>query len=478
MEFTIDRLEELIIKSEFDSLVGEIENEWFECKGQPYQVNTQTGKRELAKDVSSFANINGGYILIGLKTKSGPTHFGDEVEKLRPLDPGLVDTAQYRMIIRDWIYPEIDDLTVNWIALKDKTNKGIVVIKIPRQKQSSKPFLIRNVLDEKKRVEIQFGFAQRSEDSSQHLSVENLQRTLQAGLYYERRVSERFDSLEALLNQSIEHSRGLQYSRSLTENKTDFGKGMAESYPGQLSEIEMRIEVALSESKLSQARVFILSVEPVPAGELKTIFQTSEGTVRKSLEDPPTLRQGGFALQTHEQARIIKGELIRVLNEKYKILDLYRDGTLIFAVSADSNFLAWASTGDDLRLNPVALIESVYNFLSLYALVLDDLKEKPRRLIVRAALRNMHSNGVRSYLLPYGNDGLGYPLVGGELNYAPDEDCTKLIEANGEQLDPSELTLRVVKEIYLWFGLEEDKIPYTKTDGDFRFVDPQAIKQL
>lgn len=102
-----EQLQEIITTTNFDSLIGQIENDWFDCKGEPHQLQNEYGKRELAKDVSSFANYEGGFIFIGVKTKQGTEHFGDEVESLRPFAQNLVDITQYRDVIRSWIYPEI-----------------------------------------------------------------------------------------------------------------------------------------------------------------------------------------------------------------------------------------------------------------------------------------------------------------------------------------------------------------------------------
>jgi hypothetical protein len=457
MEFTLESLEKTISEQAFDALIGRSESDWFECKGEPYQLDLEAAKRELAKDVSSFANVKGGYILIGIKTKRGITHFGDEVEKLRPFGQDLLDTSRYLMVIRDWVYPEIEGLDIRWIAIENDSGKGIVVIRIPPQKELSKPFLIKNVVDGTKRIEIQFGLAQRVHDRSQHVSVEDLQRTLRAGLHYETKLSERFDSLEALVKQS----------------------GIDSAIPPHalMTDTEVRVQRAQDDCGLGQVRTFVLAAYPSERGELKTVFQTSKGSIRQSLEDPPTLRQGGWSVQTLERAGIIRGELIRVCNENYKVLDLYRDGTLIFAVRADGSFLAWNTPDDQQRLNPVALIESTYNFLRLYELVLSDLKERPLQLNLRVDLHHLHLDSVKSYLLPGRTEDWTYSL-GTESHFAPSDDFAKVIEANGEHFDPREVAFRLVKEVYLWFGLEEDKIPYTKMDTDSRKVDPDTIKGL
>src|SRR3990172_6449819 len=136
-----EKLNQIVTNSDFDQLIGEVENVCFDCKSQPYQVQHEAGKRELAKDVSSFANAQGGIILIGIKTKKSATHFGDEIEEIRPSAQGLVNTSQYKDIIKAWIYPEIEGVEVEWMPTKSDATKGVVAVKIPTPKESLKPFL-------------------------------------------------------------------------------------------------------------------------------------------------------------------------------------------------------------------------------------------------------------------------------------------------------------------------------------------------
>lgn len=145
---TKEKLEEVIKSGNFEALIGSAETGWFECKSQPYQISDgETARRELAKDVSSFANASGGKILIGLKTKPSATHFGDEVEEVRAFSQGLVNTTQNRDLINRWIYPQIEGVDVAWHPSKADSSQGIVVIDIPQQKEGMKPFLIVKTLD-------------------------------------------------------------------------------------------------------------------------------------------------------------------------------------------------------------------------------------------------------------------------------------------------------------------------------------------
>jgi predicted HTH transcriptional regulator len=199
-EFTVKELEKIIGDGDFNLLIGKIENDFFDCKNHPYDLKNEHSKLELAKDVSSFANLNGGYILIGPKTKNSETHFGDEITGISLLDQNLVDPNQYKKVIKDWIYPdEIREIKVYWKISKDN-NKGIIVIEIPTQKESLKPFLICKNMEEGKKIsEIIFGYAERRGDVSDPKKIKDIYKIMRDGLLYDKNIESRFNNLESIM---------------------------------------------------------------------------------------------------------------------------------------------------------------------------------------------------------------------------------------------------------------------------------------
>jgi hypothetical protein len=459
MALTKEKLNEIVAASDFDQLIGEVENIWFDCKGQPYSIKNDAGKRELAKDISSFANVQGGVILIGIKTKHSTTHFGDEIEELRPFAQSLVNTSQYKDIIRAWVYPELEGTEVEWIPTKSDSEKGIIAIKIPLQKESLKPFLIVKTLDENKRVETVFGYAERKSDNSQSLTVIDLQRALRSGFNYENLLKEKLDVIEILLRQKTEQNH------ANAENKTYTEKNGA------------RIEKALTYEDIGKKRNIILSAYPNQPGELKTIFLTTDGSIRKHLENPPILRHGGWSLETLDQARIVRGEMIRVTNGDVKVIDLYRDGSLIFAGLADNNFLAWGDSPLKQKINAVAIVEIIYSFVNFYKLVLKDFKELPKEVIFGVQFRNMHLDGIKNYLVPYKLGSIPH-IFDDEKQDAPDNNGSFAKSFLAQDYDVAIIAYEILKEVYLWFCLEEDKIPYVKSENGLKMVEADAIKNI
>jgi hypothetical protein len=458
MDLTRTQLEDAIATGDLDTLVGASETAWFECKGQPYQIASDAAKRELAKDVSAFANASGGFLLIGLKTKASPTHFGDEVDEVRPFAQGLMNVTQYMDVLDAWIYPKIDGLEVKWIATKQDSSKGVVVITIPPQAAASKPYLIVRTLDGTKHVETVFGYAERKGDTSPPMSIAQLQAALRSGLNFDSQLNTRLDGIETLLRS------GIQATATATAKQAS------------VVELNKRVDETMSCEDIGKQRCLVLSATPQPQGTLKSIFLNSEGSLKRKLEHPPSIRHYGWDLTHHDQAKIIQGEYIRVTNGNAKITDLYRDGVLITAALASGDFLAWGEKNPH-RINPLALIEFIYSFHAFYALVLEDFVVRPTDIHLRVELRNMHLSDEKSSLVPYGIKSTAQAFGQG-IKYAPKSNMDKERSVKADDFDPLRITYDVVREVYLWFGLEEDKIPYFKEEGGVRVFDIEAVKKI
>lgn len=458
MEVTKEQLDAIVANGDFAALIGASESAWLECKGQPYQVANDEAKRELAKDVSSFANASGGRLIIGLQTKPSATHFGDEIEKVRPFAQGLVNTTQYAAVLDAWVYPAISGVTVVWLPTKDDPAKGVVVITIPPQSPSSKPHLVTKTFDGAKHSETLIGYAERKGDASKPLGIAELQAALRAGLNYDALVSSRFEALETLVKSTIAPAP-VAPQKKLSEET-----------------IKQRIKTAAMHGTIGDGRHILLSAVSTPPGQLKTIFASSADSIRRQLENPPRLRVYGWDLSHHDQAKIMKGEAIRVTDGDRKVLDLYRDGMMVAAAPADGSFLAWGRE-EKQRLHPLALIEYVYSFLKFYSLVLKDFATPPSTILIQAELHHMHLDKTISMLGPHGHQSMSQQF-GMHDKPAPEDDGTVQIDVAAEDFDARVCVFAIVREIYLWFGIEEDKIPYFKTEEGVRQLDTEGMSKI
>ena len=116
---------DLIVGGHARALLGLPEGQWVDVKSAPYDLTGDSGRYELAKDVSAFANGGGGLILIPGRTIDDPN--GEVIDHVGDLSLGLVDTGQIRSILADWIYPLIEGLEV----LVIETSAGITLCDAP-----------------------------------------------------------------------------------------------------------------------------------------------------------------------------------------------------------------------------------------------------------------------------------------------------------------------------------------------------------
>ncbi len=463
-EFTIKELEKILSEGDFGSLIGKIENDFFECKSQIYDLNKDYSKRELAKDISSFANLKGGYILIGPKTKERQTHFGDEVAEICLFNQDLIDPNQYKNVIKGWIYPdEIRGIKIYWKESEDDNNKGIIVIEIPPQEESLKPFLISKIIEEKKASETIFGYAERKGDRSDPKKIEGIYKIMRDGLFYDKKIEDRFNNLESVMQLFLKKGR--------EEEQKNKDKDL----------INKRVNQTLQSYGKYKRIITLIAYPKEKSAELKSLFTNEEGSIKRKLEDPPLnagkIRHAGWSLETLDRGKIIEGQFVRVQNGDRKTIDLYNDGTLIFTGLADESFLAHASQ-DGLSINSIGLIELVYNFISSYREVINDLTNKPSIISIEFRFFNMHLGGKKTYLI----EGPIDALFLGEKHEALQNDYSlkNPIDFNVQDFEAekvAETAYKVIEKIYLWFGISLDKIPYTKIENSVMSINIEQIRK-
>jgi len=163
--------------------------------------------------------------------------------------------------------------------------------------------------------------------------------------------------------------------------------------------------------------------------------------------------------------------MIRV-NGFRKLADLYRDGTLVFACAANEDFLAWTSKVQ--QLHPMAVVELCFNFAVLYEVVLTDLRAPLADVELTVHLRNLHANGVETKIGAFGYGSIGQ-FMPDYIKVAPEDSMTRTGRLDASTYSSGEVAFVLAREIYLWFGLDEDKIPYSGTVNGKRFVDKDAL---
>jgi hypothetical protein len=141
----MNRVEALVILNggDFVPLIGVREDLELEFKRQPYQLDAEGGKFELAKDICAMANARGGVIVLGVQTEGREESPLDEAVRIRALARGLVDEERYIAIATERIYPRVQGLRVEFTAQASDQGRGLVVIDVPPQAEGDKLFLVQ-----------------------------------------------------------------------------------------------------------------------------------------------------------------------------------------------------------------------------------------------------------------------------------------------------------------------------------------------
>lgn len=217
-------LETIIENADFDKLIDSFEGEHLDCKSGIYKLTNDKEKLEFVKDVSSFANSDGGYILLGPQTEKVPTHPVDVIKSISYLPSDIVDTESYKAIAKHWIYPEIVNLEIYFKHDKENSTKGLCVIKIPRQDHSKKPFLItKSLLDADKTSEVLFGYIERRQDSSQPTDVRAIQNIMRNGINFSTAIERGLNRIEDKLDQAtnLSDNKKISYEELVYERIKD-----------------------------------------------------------------------------------------------------------------------------------------------------------------------------------------------------------------------------------------------------------------
>lgn len=107
------------------------ENLHLDYKGAGSLAVTYGKKKEIAKDISAFANSDGGLVIYGIR------EFDDDArrhlpERLDPVDRTIISKEWLEQVINSNIQPKISGLTIHPIPLGSAANHVAYVVNIPK----------------------------------------------------------------------------------------------------------------------------------------------------------------------------------------------------------------------------------------------------------------------------------------------------------------------------------------------------------
>jgi predicted HTH transcriptional regulator len=180
---TREKIKQILTNEELDQFVGLKEDLWFDAKQKHgYDFSSPDGRIELAKDVSGFANSDGGYLVIGLETAVVVEEKTETVSAVALLSRADFKIGQVQGLIKEHIYPEPVGIDVTFVGSKTSPDQGLAVIEVPRQDEKRKYFLMVRVIEDGQQLkQIVFGVARRNGSSTEPLTFQEVYRMTQNG---------------------------------------------------------------------------------------------------------------------------------------------------------------------------------------------------------------------------------------------------------------------------------------------------------
>ena len=244
-----------------------------------------------------------------------------------------------------------------------------------------------------------------------------------------------------------------------------------------MDEVTEKVQEALKAVGLENSPSYSLVATPKPKVQVPTLFESRAGEVVQLLKDPPSLRYAGFSQHTGAFPEIVEGKLRRALQPGFASLELWADGTMIFAADGGDDYLSWgerASRDSPLRINQIVLLESTYVFLKLISQLSKYYLPTPDQIEFQMHLRNLVSE-VAPCLLGAGRVHEFSRAMEKPIRKAP-RPSAKFVTMT-QEIDPGKVAFDLVSQVYTWFGHDYENIPYASIDDNGqRRINEDAIR--
>ena len=178
-----------------EAILGTPESAWVDFKGVspegPYNLGTEKGKFELAKDVAAFANAGGGLIVCGFKATRRPAELHEVAVKSTPFARKLVNVTAYKDVITEYVRPLVK-VNYYWHDHPDDdpaATGSYFVIEVAALPEADRWALVTRGLNEDgKLIKGSWAVPIRNGDTTTYLSPDDAYRLLNDGLRGERQI--------------------------------------------------------------------------------------------------------------------------------------------------------------------------------------------------------------------------------------------------------------------------------------------------
>lgn len=305
-----------------------------------------------------------------------------------------------------------------------------------------------------RRIEIVFGYCERKQAHIAHHDVRRLHGLLRDGRLVADEIRTGFATVQNLIAQ--------------------VPGPVPPPAPTPPENVDPRISDALRAVGHYDRPAFVLAAIPRRALNLRALFEARNSPLVALLEQPPRLRQSGFDLTADINSRIVEGRLRRSFVQDYKLLEIHRDGIVIFVAPGGQDRLCWARQNRQQSyylINQLALIEMVYLFFQLIQRVYEDTLQPGEAYEVEMRILHLRRGNHNFHLEAGALDRYG----GREEAEASAESRVIRVELHYGADSPERAAFLLVADLYTWMGFEEERIPYTTVTDGLRVIDSGEI---
>jgi hypothetical protein len=310
-------------------LLGTPESSQIDFKKQPYDLGKDKGRWELAKDVAGLANLDGGVLVIGVRTEKTPGNFLEIAAELRPVPVDRLDKEKHHGIIRDIVRPAVV-FEIRYFPDPDETDKGYMIIHVEPLDEADRWALVRRMVNNEDKLVDSIGVPIRDSDQTRWLSSDEVYQHLRDG----QRASRTFI-----------HVPELESTRSL----------------GPEDALQRLISFKDWESP-----VIAWQSLPDRSVDLSTRMW-GKGSIAQALRDHPPLRPYGFNWYFMTEPAVLDNGVLA--SDGRHAIWVREDGMVTAAASVkEDDMLTWAMRNPPsgpYRLNSVALIEMTLEYYRL-----------------------------------------------------------------------------------------------------------------
>lgn len=464
---TVDELLEVLSSGAFDALAGVAEDASIDFKGAPYQLDSEAGKHELAKDVASFASAQGPSVIVfPVETERTPESPFERAVRVRPIARSRINEKQIRDLIRSHVYPTVRDVDIR-VFTAAGGDKCVVAILVPAQRVGDKPFLVLSPLgqeDEKVQGWL-IGLPTRAFDETEQIRPAELHELISRG----RTVATRLEEIAAMIahaGAAADPTPALDRADATWER----ARAAADAFAGHTDLYGTRWIPP----------VLVLAAAPADDAIVPSLFQ-SDG-VREVVERPPYSRHEGWSLVTLNRAELVEGTRLQVHSGRRKLITLFEDGTFIavapiLELLSRDPFVVPEGARPLFKVNSLAVAEFTHDFVLTYQSIAPYIEPPPEEVYFGIGILAATGSPAGDVVLPpHGVDSIAW-LTAEVPDDAQRPDTASFTWSYTERLDknPGEIAYRLLEQVYAYFKHTTDAIPYLNDDRSA--VDPATFSR-